>query len=52
MTTNDYFIIKKKCSICITYLLQLVVHTNPGYEEMYDKFMELGVDEVYCLSVK
>ena len=23
----------------------------PGYEEKYDQFRELGVDEIYCLSV-
>ena len=23
----------------------------PGYEEKYDEFKELGVDEIYCLSV-
>ena len=23
----------------------------PGYEENYDKFLSLGIDEVYCLSV-
>lgn len=23
----------------------------PGYEEQYDEFKELGIDEVYCLSV-
>lgn len=23
----------------------------PGYEELYDQFIERGIDEVYCLSV-
>lgn len=23
----------------------------PGYEQEYDKFKELGIDEVYCLSI-
>jgi len=29
---------------CSTYQL-------PGYEEKYDEFKELGIDEIYCLSV-
>ena len=29
---------------CSTYQL-------PGYEEKYEEFKELGIDEVYCLSV-
>ena len=53
MTTSDYFVGKK----CVLFALPGAFTPTcsashlPGYEEMYDKFINLGIDEVYCLSV-
>jgi peroxiredoxin len=53
MTTSDYFAGKK----CVLFALPGAFTPTcsashlPGYEEMYDKFKDLGIDEVYCLSV-
>ena len=53
MTTNDYFLGKK----CVLFALPGAFTPTcsashlPGYEKMYDKFIKLGIDEVYCLSV-
>ena len=53
VTTNDLFDGKRVVLFalpgaftptCSTYQL-------PGYEEKYEEFKELGIDEVYCLSV-
>ncbi len=53
LTTNDYFKGKK----CILFSLPGAFTPTcssshlPGYENLYDKFKKLGVDEIYCLSV-
>jgi len=53
MTTNDYYKGKK----CILFSLPGAFTPTcssshlPGYEKYYDDFKNLGVDEVYCLSV-
>ena len=53
MTTQDYFSGKK----CVLFALPGAFTPTcsashlPGYEEMYDKFKDIGIDEVYCLSV-
>ena len=53
VTTNDYFAGKRVVVFslpgaftptCSTYQL-------PGYDEKYEEFQALGIDEVYCLSV-
>lgn len=52
-TTDDYFAGKRVVLFslpgaftptCSTYQL-------PGFEQNYDKFKELGIDEIYCISV-
>ena len=53
LTTNDYFKDKK----CILFSLPGAFTPTcssshlPGYENLYDEFKKLGIDEVYCLSV-
>jgi peroxiredoxin len=53
MTTSDYFKDKK----CILFALPGAFTPTcssqhlPGYKKMYQKFIDLGIDEVYCLSV-
>jgi len=53
MTTDDYFKNKR----CILFSLPGAFTPTcsashlPKYEELYDTFKELGIDEVYCLSV-
>jgi thioredoxin-dependent peroxiredoxin len=53
VTTNDYFAGKRVVVFslpgaftptCSTYQL-------PGYDEKYEEFKALGIDEVYCISV-
>ena len=53
MTTEDYFAGKRVVLFslpgaftptCSTYQL-------PGFEKNYDKFKQLGIDEIYCISV-
>jgi len=51
--TNDYFKDKK----CILFGLPGAFTPTctsqhlPGYEKLYDEFKELGIDEIYCISV-
>ena len=51
--TNDYFKDKK----CILFGLPGAFTPTctskhlPGYEMLYDEFKELGIDEIYCISV-
>jgi peroxiredoxin len=53
LTTDDYFKGKK----CILFSLPGAFTPTcssshlPGYENHYDEFKKLGVDEIYCLSV-
>ena len=53
LTTDDYFKDKK----CILFSLPGAFTPTcssshlPGYENLYDEFKKLGIDEVYCLSV-
>lgn len=53
MTTNDYFKGKK----CILFSLPGAFTPTcssshlPGYEKHYDEFKNMGIDEIYCLSV-
>tara|TARA_B100000900_G_C20514950_1_gene689648 strand:+ start:305 stop:895 length:591 start_codon:yes stop_codon:yes gene_type:complete len=53
LTTNDYFKDKK----CILFSLPGAFTPTcssshlPGYENLYDEFKKLGIDEIYCLSV-
>ena len=53
LTTDDYFKGKK----CILFSLPGAFTPTcssshlPGYENLYDEFKKLGVDEIYCLSV-
>ena len=53
MTTDDFFKNKR----CILFSLPGAFTPTcsashlPKYEELYDTFKELGIDEVYCLSV-
>ena len=53
LTTDDYFANKK----CVLFSLPGAFTPTcssshlPKYEELYDEFKNLGVDEVYCLSV-
>lgn len=53
VTTNDYFADKRVVVFslpgaftptCSTYQL-------PGYDDKYEQFQALGIDEVYCISV-
>lgn len=53
VTSEDYFANKRVVLFslpgaftptCSTYQL-------PGFEQNYDKFKELGIDEIYCMSV-
>jgi thioredoxin-dependent peroxiredoxin len=53
LTTEDYFAGKK----CILFSLPGAFTPTcssshlPGYEKLYDEFKNLGIDEIYCLSV-
>ena len=53
ITVSDYFSNKK----CVLFALPGAFTPTcssshlPGYEELYDDFIKMGVDEVYCLSV-
>ena len=53
ITTNDYFKDKK----CILFALPGAFTPTcssshlPGYKKMYQEFIDLGIDEIYCLSV-
>ena len=53
VTTDDYFKGKK----CILFSIPGAFTPTcssahlPGYEDNYDEFKKMGVDEVYCLSV-
>ena len=53
ITINDYFKGKK----CILFALPGAFTPTcssshlPGYKKMYQEFIDLGIDEIYCLSV-
>ena len=53
LTTDDYF----KENKCIVFALPgaftpiCSASHLPGYQELYEQFKQMGVDEVYCLSV-
>ena len=53
LTTDDFFAGKK----CVLFALPGAFTPTcsashlPKYEELYEEFMNLGIDEVYCLSV-
>ncbi len=53
MTTADYFAGKKCVLFSLPGAFTPVCSAShlPRYEELYDEFKKLGVDEVYCLSV-
>ncbi len=53
MTTDDYFKGKKCVLFSIPGAFTPTCSSShlPGYEEVYDEFKKMGVDEVYCLSV-
>jgi peroxiredoxin len=53
ITTNDIFKGKKIVLFSLPGAFTPVCSSNhlPGYEELYDEFKKLGVDEVICLSV-
>ena len=53
LTTDDIFKGKKVVLFSLPGAFTPVCSSNhlPGYEELYDEFKKLGVDEVICLSV-
>lgn len=53
ITINEYFSNKKCILFALPGAFTPVCSSShlPGYEKLYDSFKELGIDEVYCLSV-
>ena len=53
VTTKEYFGGKKVVLFSLPGAFTPTCSTKqlPGFEEMYDKFLEQGIDEVYCMSV-
>ncbi len=53
LTTDDLFKAKKVVLFALPGAFTPTCSTShlPRYEELYDKFRELGIDEVICLSV-
>jgi peroxiredoxin len=51
--TNDYFKDKKCILFGVPGAFTPTCSSKhlPGYEKLYDKFKELGIDEIYCVSV-
>ena len=53
LTTDDYFAGKKCVLFSLPGAFTPVCSAShlPQYEKLYDEFKNLGIDEVYCLSV-
>jgi len=53
LTSEDYFKGKRVVIFALPGAFTPTCSTShlPGYEEAYDEMKELGIDEVYCLSV-
>ena len=53
LTTSDYFSGKKCILFCLPGAFTPICSAShlPKYEAFYDEFKNLGIDEIYCLSV-
>lgn len=53
ITTQDLFLDKKVVLFSLPGAFTPTCSNQqlPGYEELYDQFMEIGIDEIYCMSV-
>ena len=52
-TTDDLFKDKKIVMFGLpgAFLPTCTNQHLPGYEKLYDEFIKLGIDEIYCISV-